>query len=102
MQKNPYFPYRRRGIKREATLVVKDIKHSLFKFSFAEVSPGNQIHIFCPPPLLGLSINSMLLCTQNVELWPTAEILYLASQLHKLQIDIHEVELFQMYPEIVN
>lgn len=69
MQKKPYFPYRKRGIKRETIFVVKDVKApSLFTFSFAEVNPGNQNHIFCPPPLLGLSINSMLLCTQNVEL----------------------------------
>lgn len=63
MQTKPYFPYRKRRIKRDEIFLVNGIKaQSLFTFSFAEVSPGNQIHTtFCPPPLLGLSINSTLL-----------------------------------------
>jgi len=38
----------------------------------------------------GLGINSTLQCTLSAELRPTAEALHLASQLHKLQIDIPE------------
>lgn len=57
-----------------------------------------------PTPSLGAEHQQHTACTRGVELWPTAETVHLASQLHKLQIDIPEqiynyVEFFQMRPE---